>query len=96
MTIKDLTNEEILLIFYRFSGFIEKTESAFENKKIASPIDTPYGQGSIFKIISDEDISKLKCSDNYVLSKALVEKLKPIIEVIEEHPEYKEYSDKLK
>jgi hypothetical protein len=93
---KGLTNEEILMIYYRFKRYLDKLEENFKTGRISEPIDTPMGPGVAFKQIDSAYIEEFKQSENYIIAVSVVDKLKPIAEMIEEVPEMKELASKLR
>jgi hypothetical protein len=92
-----LTHEELLVIFYKFEAFVKSLDLDLQNKRIGKRFETPMGIGMAYKNIDDEKIEKLKVSKPYVLSKNIIEKLQPLVELIEDcDPEMKALSNKLK
>lgn len=93
---KGLSNEEILIIYYRFKRYIDKLEENFKTGRIAEPIDTPMGPGIAFKKIDDAYIEEFKKSENYLIAVSVIDKLKLVVEMIEEVPEMKDLANKLR
>jgi hypothetical protein len=94
--IKDLDNTEISLVYYQFKDYLDDIDqilnSGFRTKKIEMQL--PDSESSIqpFVVvrISDEEVAAMRSSHHYLVSQTIVEKLRPIIELIEEaEPEIK-------
>lgn len=93
---KGLTNEELLVIYYRFKRYLDKLEDNFKNNRIPEPIDTPMGPGVAFRMIDADYVEQFKANVNYTLAVSIVEKLKPVVEIIEEVPEMKTLAEELR
>lgn len=86
--IKDLNNIEISCVYYYFKDYLEAIEQTFKNglrtKKLE--IETPdfSVQPMVLIPISKEEINDFYGSDEYKTAKSIVDKLRPIVELIEE------------
>jgi hypothetical protein len=96
LKIQELTNEELLVIYYRFKRYLDKLEQNFKDRRIAEPIETPIGPGVTFREIDSDYIDAFKTSPNYMLAVSLVEKLKPVVDIIEDVPEMKTLAEELR
>lgn len=95
--LRDFTNEELLVIFYKFENIVSSLDKDLDMKRIGKKIDTPMGPGIAYKVIDDAKVEKLKNSKPYKISKTIVSKLKPLVELIVDcDSEMKELSNKLK
>ncbi len=96
MKFEDLTNEELLTIYYRFKKHTEGVDKNLEKNMIVKSIDTPIGFANAITQIDEEQKQKIINSDYYKTSKSIVVKLQPLIELIEERDEMKEFAQKIK
>jgi hypothetical protein len=94
--IKELDNVEISHVYYHFRDYLADLEqvlnSGFRTKKIEMQL--PDGDMSVqpFVVvrISDEEVAAIRSSHHYLISNTIVDKLRPIVEMIEEaEPEIK-------
>jgi hypothetical protein len=91
-----LSNEEILMIYYRFKSYLERTNQNLKNKKMSKPMDTPLGPAMAFTVVRDSHIQKFVDSEFYHLTNDVVNKLQPIVELLEECDEYKSIIKQIK
>lgn len=91
-----LTNEEILMIYYRFKSHLEKTNKDLKNKKISKPIETPLGTAVAVSRVKDSHIQKFIDSEYYQLINNVVNKLHPVVELLEECEDYKSIIKQIK
>lgn len=79
----DLTNEELMYIYYQNKTLNDRFEKAFKDQGLQSMMPTPFGVMMNFRPLSPEDITSLKKEPDYIISKNVVEKLHVIAEFIE-------------
>lgn len=79
-----LSNSEIMIVYYRFKKYIDELEEGLSKNQISKSVNTPMGKGTAIIQVSDEHIQKFKSSEYYKLSKNVVAKLGPIVELLEE------------
>lgn len=79
-----LSNSEIMIVYYRFKKYIDDLEEGLSKNQISKTVNTPMGKGTAILQVSDENIQKFKSSEYYKLSKNVVAKLGPIVELVEE------------
>lgn|SRR5574343_383822 len=79
----DLTNEELLFIYYSNKKVVDRFNKAFEHKALENVIPTPFGLIMTRRKLSDSDIAELQNDTEYVICKGIVNKLGIIVEVIE-------------
>ncbi len=85
----DLTSIEISAIYYHFVDHVESLEIKLNSKMKPLEIDIDLSEDVSIKPImiipiSDEEVAKIKASSSYLTAKAIVEKLHPIVEMINE------------
>jgi hypothetical protein len=92
-----LSNGELMLVYFRFKKYLDTLENNLNNNQISKQIDTPLGKATAFINVSDDNIEKFKSSEYYKLTKTLVQKLEPIVELlIECDSTYKKLADELR
>jgi|APGre2960657404_1045060.scaffolds.fasta_scaffold576203_1 predicted DsbA family dithiol-disulfide isomerase len=86
--IKNLDNNEISCVYYRFSDYIkeldEKLDDGYRTEKWtineAGLTIVPY----VVIRITEEEVAAIKGSHYYLTVKSIVDKLRPVVEMIEE------------
>jgi hypothetical protein len=78
-----LNNLEIVFVFYRLQKQFDKIEKNISNNIIVEEIETPVGTALAKKKVSDKVVEAFKKDDYYILLKSSIEKLKPVVEIIE-------------
>jgi hypothetical protein len=81
---KGLDNKEILVIYYKMSSFFEELNHNLNENRVQKVVDTKLGKGVAYIAISDEKVEQFKNSEQYQSLASLVNKLKPVAELIEE------------
>jgi len=84
---KGLTNEEIIMIYYRFDKYLTGLKLNLEKNMISKNVETPFGNGIVTISVPEEHVDQFKQSQYYGLLNSIVAKLKPIVELIEEFDE---------
>lgn len=79
----DLTNEELMYIYYQNKTLNDRFEKAFSDKGLNSVMPTPWGIMMNFRPLTVDDIASIKKEPDYIISKKVVEKLHVIAEFIE-------------
>ena len=79
----ELSNEELMYIYYNNKKLVDKFDKAFEEKALKSVVPTPFGLIMTRRKLSEEDINTLRNEPEYVISKNIINKLSIIIEFIE-------------
>lgn len=77
-----LSNAEIIMVYYRFKKYLDQTDENLNNKKISKVIETPLGKATVIKEIPESHVIKFKETEFYKLTKNIVEKLNPVVELI--------------
>jgi hypothetical protein len=92
-----LSNSEIMAVYYRFKRYVDELEEGLAKNQISKTVMTPMGKGTAIIEVSDENIQKFKSTDYYKLSKAVVAKLGPIVELLQEcDDDFKRLADELR
>jgi len=95
--LKGLTNEELLLIFYRFESYLTTLNNNLDNNRTTKVVNTPLGNATAIVNVPQEHVDKFKKTQYYTLVNSVVDKLKPIVELIEEcDPSMKELAKEIK
>lgn len=80
-----LNNKEILTVYYRFRGYADNLEKQIKNKKLVKIVNEPNsGMALATKNLSDEHIQKFKETEFYQMVYSILDKLAPIVQIIEE------------
>jgi hypothetical protein len=100
--IKDLNNSEISLVFYQFNRHFTEMNEQLSKNMIAEKVNIDMGENgppitpiiiAVEKVDNDE-VAAIRSSHYYQTIKSLVDKLSPIVEMIEEaEPHIKESLD---
>lgn len=95
--LKTLDNKELMIIYYRFSKYIADMEKNLEKNIIVKKVSTPMGTANAIANVSDEEKEKFLNSEYYTSIKSLVNKLEPVILLIEDcSEEMKEFATNIK
>jgi hypothetical protein len=81
---KGLTNEELIMVYYRFEKYLTDMDKNLEKNMISKNVDTPFGNGIAMISVPEEHVEQFKKTQYYGLINSIVAKLKPIVELIEE------------
>jgi len=84
LNLQGLTNEEIIMIYYRFEKYLSGLDSNLDKNQISKSIETPVGNGIAIIKVPDEHVKMFKESQYYELLNSIVGKLKPIVSIIED------------
>jgi glutathione synthase/RimK-type ligase-like ATP-grasp enzyme len=94
---KGLTNEEIIMIYYRFDKYLTGLKTNLDKNMISKNVDTPFGNGIALISVPEEHVEQFRQTQYYGLLNSIVEKLKPIVNLIEEcDPTMKELAEEVK
>jgi len=92
-----LSNEEIIMIYYRFDKYLKGLNENLDNNRVTKSIQTPLGSGLQIISVPQEHVDKFKKTQYYNLVTSIVDKLKPIVDLIEEcDPSLKELAETVK
>lgn len=94
--IETFDNKEILVIYHRFAKYITEMESNLEKGIVVKKVNTPMGFANAISQVTDEEAKAFVTSEYFLTIKSLVEKLKPIADLIEScSEELQEFSHKI-
>jgi hypothetical protein len=79
-----LSNEELVLIYYRLDNFLNTMNANLEKNVVTKQVKTPLGIATAMKEVPKEHVEKFKQSLYYTTLCNAVHKLKPVVEVIVE------------
>jgi hypothetical protein len=97
LNLQGLTNEEIIMIYYRFDKYLSGLNSNLEQNRISKPVETPMGNGIAIIKVPEEHVKMFKESQYYEILNSIVGKLKPIVNLIEEcDPALKTLAEEIK
>lgn len=97
--IKDLNNTEISLVYYQFKSYLNQLEETLEQGYRTERLDIGLEEGLTVQPyvvikISKEEENAFRNTDHYKSVRSIVDKLHPIIELIEEaEPDIKKRLD---
>lgn len=95
--IQDLSNEEILVVYYRFSKYLDEINKSLEKNMIIKKVEGPGGMiANGIRMIDDEEKENFLSSEFYKTTKNIVDKLKPVVVLIEDLEEMKEFAQTIK
>lgn len=89
--IKDLDNKEISLVYYSFRDYLKELnktlDSGYRSKLLDVELPMP-GMEDVQPIaivrVTKEEVAAVRSSHHYLVSQQIVDKLRPIVELIEE------------
>jgi hypothetical protein len=94
---KGLTNEEIMVIYYRLKRVVDDQDEDLEKNRITRRIDTPIGMANATTIVPEKHIQLFKETQYYKLPKEVIAKLEPIVTLmVEMNDELAKLSEELK
>lgn len=79
-----LDNKELIMVFYKMKDVVKNMDDNLDRRKIQKVVDTPMGRGVAYMDISQDKVDKFKETEHYKLLHNLVDKLQPLVEVIED------------
>lgn len=92
-----LSNSEIMLVYYRFKKYMDNLEENLAKNQVNKVVKTPMGNATAVIQVSDEHIAKFRSTEYYLLSKSVVSKLGPIVELLESCDDtFKQLADELR
>lgn len=77
-----LTNAELMLVYFRFKKYLDNLEDNLKNNRVSKQIDTPLGRATAIIQVPEEHVEKFKATEYYRLTKNVVEKLTPVVELL--------------
>jgi predicted ATPase len=95
--IQDLTNEEILVVYYRFQSYLQEIDKSLEKNMLVKKVEGPGGLTvNGIRMIDEKEKQEFLASDFYKTTQKIVEKLKPVVVIIEDLEEMKEFAQTIK
>ena len=92
-----LSNEELILVFHRLKRSYDNIEENLAKNQISKQVNTPMGKGVAIVGITPEQVEKFRQSEYYKLTKSVVNKLSPLVELVTECDDnLKKLSDELR
>lgn len=92
-----LSNAEIMMVYYRFKKYLDHTDESLNKRRLSKIIETPLGKATVMTDISEAHVIKFRDTEFYKLTKNIVEKLDPVVELILECDEsYQKLADELR
>ena len=86
--IKDLDNTEISCVYYQFKTYLEDIDhnlnAGIRTDKITLDIGATEIQPIVLVKITSEEVAAIRSSHFYKTVKSIVDKLQPVVELIEE------------
>lgn len=88
MSYHNLSNEEIVFLYYVSKNVSDQYEQAYKSKQLQQTVPTKDGVMKVETFLPDELLEEILKSEHYLLMKSVKDKLKPIYElIIEVEPE---------
>lgn len=85
MNINELSNEEVLFLYFSNRKWVDTYEDIFEHKNIEDRLEIlDFGQVTVTRYLHDEDIEDMLKRDHYKYCMDINKKLAPIADIIEE------------
>ena len=84
MTQLNLTNQEIIFMFYTAKTIKEQYESVYKQHMIEQNIPTQYGIMKVETSVPDKVLDEMLKSGHYLYMKSIHDKLKPVYEIIKD------------
>ena len=85
MKLSELSNSEILFLYFNNQLIVDKYQNIFETKAYKTTVEIfDLGEIIINHNVSDEDISEMESSEYYNAALSISDKLSVVVELIEE------------
>jgi hypothetical protein len=88
MIIKNLDNNEISCVYYRFQSYLNdidsKLDSGYRTEKMDFGDNDMRIQAMSIIYMSEDEVAQIRKSHFYLTVRSIVEKLRPVVEMIEE------------
>jgi hypothetical protein len=84
MTQLNLTNQEIVFIFFTAKTIKEQYEVVYELHKVEQKIPTKHGLINVETDVPDKVLNEMLQSSHYLYMKSIHDKLKPVYEIIKD------------
>jgi len=84
MTQLNLTNQEIIFLFFTAKTIKEQYEVVYEEHKVEQKIPTKHGVINVETEVPDQVLNEMLQSNHYLFMKSIHDKLKPVYEIIKD------------
>lgn len=85
MSINELSNEEVLYLYFNNLHRLEDYQNIISEKQVVDTISIlDFGAVTVTRLLVDEDITDLEKSGSFRLTNLIHEKLSPLAELIED------------
>ena len=85
MSINELSNEQVLFLYFTNRKWIEIYHEVSEDRKIIDTLDIlDFGNVTVTRFLNDEDITSMETSDHFRLTNVINDKLGPLVDLIED------------
>lgn len=84
MTQLNLTNQEIIFMFFTAKTIKEQYETVYEEHKVDQKIPTKYGVVNVETEVPEKVLNEMLQSEHYLYMKSIHDKLKPVYEIIKD------------
>jgi hypothetical protein len=79
-----LDNAEIIFMYYRLKNYLDTLNKNLDKNMITKQVETPLGIATAIKEVKPEYVQKFKQTDYYKTACNIIEKLTPVVCIIEE------------
>jgi len=79
-----LDNAEIIFMYYRLKNYLDTLNKNLDKNVISKQVETPLGIATAIKEVKPEYVQKFKETDYYKTACNIIEKLTPVVCIIEE------------
>lgn len=79
-----LDNAEIIFMYYRLKNYLDTLNKNLDKNVISKQVETPLGIATAIKEVKPEYVQKFKETDYYKTACNIIEKLTPVVSIIEE------------
>jgi len=84
MTQLNLTNQEIIFLFFTAKTIKEQYEIVFKEHKVEQKIPTKHGLINVETEVPDKVVNEILQNNHYLFMKSIYDKLKPVYEIIKD------------
>jgi hypothetical protein len=84
MTQLNLTNQEIIFLFFTAKTIKEQYEKVYEDHKVDQKIPTKHGIINVETEVPEKVLDEMLQSNHYLYMKSIHDKLKPVYEIIKD------------
>lgn len=85
MNINELSNEEVLFLYFSNRKWVDTYDDIFEHKSIEDRLEIlDFGQVTVTRFLREEDLDNMVKADHYKYCTVINDKLEPIVDIIQE------------